>query len=447
MKIVFDMQACQSGSATRGIGRYSLSLFKNFFNLASKEHDISIIISNLYPHFTNVLKKELKNILNENNFIIIKLLEKSSESNEENLWRSKANKFIREFYLNKINPDIVYINSLFEGYMESIPISVNLLPNNYITAVTLYDLIPFIDQKRYLPCNNSRKWYLERLDYLTKADLLFAISNYTKEEAIQYLDYDKNKITPIGTDASPIFSIKKEKDDISIKSKLGITKPFILYTGAIAKTDPRKNCDLTIKVYSNLPERVKIKYQLVLCGTVTENDKIDLEIYSKSLGLDKNDVIFTNWIPDDILVYLYRKCKLFVFPSMHEGFGLPVLESIRCGTIAIGSNCTSIPEVIGSKDAMFNPRDENDFLETLLNGLENKEFRNKVYLEEQKSQENFSWNKSSIILLKKLEEVTNYKKNKLLNIDEVIEILKKIEYQYSNNDLLLVEKILRNIDE
>ena len=84
----------------------------------------------------------------------------------------------------------------------------------------------------------------------------------------------------------------------------------------------------------------------------------DLARTSKSAGLVRDHILFTGYVSDEILARLYGLCKVFVLPSLHEGFGLPAFEAMACGAPVLGSNCTSLPEVIGSEDALFDPYDE-----------------------------------------------------------------------------------------
>ena len=91
-----------------------------------------------------------------------------------------------------------------------------------------------------------------------------------------------------------------------------------------------------------------------------DGNRIELLACLEKAGLNFEDYIFTGYISDAELVTLYNKCTLFVMPSLKEGFGLPALEAIQCGAPVIGSNCSSIPEVIGYKEALFDPYDIND---------------------------------------------------------------------------------------
>ena len=101
------------------------------------------------------------------------------------------------------------------------------------------------------------------------------------------------------------------------------------------------------------------------------------------------------YVSDVELKNLYSNCHLFIFPSFHEGFGLPVLEAMTCGAAVIGSNTTSIPEVINNKNALFNPYDTNEITNLILKCLQDQEFYNSLKIHSVKNAKIFSWNKTA----------------------------------------------------
>ena len=124
-----------------------------------------------------------------------------------------------------------------------------------------------------------------------------------------------------------------------------------MYSGAC---DPRKNIKALLKSYSNLPYELK-NVKLILVGKLFDSEIQIIDNYLSSLGINSENIIKTGYISDHELAYLYRNCSLFVFPSIHEGFGLPVLEAMSCGAPVIASNRSSIPEVLGKSTYTFNP--------------------------------------------------------------------------------------------
>ena len=134
-----------------------------------------------------------------------------------------------------------------------------------------------------------------------------------------------------------------------------------------------------------------------------------------SYGIDSKNVIQTGYISDNDLVGLYRNCYLFIFPSFHEGFGLPVLEAMSCGAPVIGSNTTSIPEVIGKSDAMFDPNDPNNINQLIQKVLYNTQFREELVINSKQQSEKFSWSKSARAALLACEKIVEVHHRKIPN--------------------------------
>lgn len=116
-----------------------------------------------------------------------------------------------------------------------------------------------------------------------------------------------------------------------------------MYTGGI---DHRKNIEGLIKAWSELPMQLRRTHQLAVVCHANENDKLRLYDLAASFGLKDCDLVLTGFVPDEDLLLLYNACELFVFPSWHEGFGLPALEAMQCGKPVLAANRASLPEVV-----------------------------------------------------------------------------------------------------
>ena len=116
---------------------------------------------------------------------------------------------------------------------------------------------------------------------------------------------------------------------------------------------PHKNTELAIEAFAALPRELRSSLQLVIVCTLPVQGLIQWENHAADVGLDRDEVVFTGFVPDPVLRALYQTTQLCVYPSRYEGFGLPVLEAARCGSPAITSNCPPLPEVLDWAPATF----------------------------------------------------------------------------------------------
>lgn len=411
MRIILDLQACQSISRDRGIGRYSMSLAKAMAKNA-KEHDVWLFLNDGMPETIQSIRNELSGFISNKNIFIFTPPFPVHEANPDNFWRTRCAEIIREYALFNLKPDIVHVMSLFEGLVDEAVSSIGFTKKMH-TALTLYDLIPFVNKETYLSEPKHKSWYYMKLQSVKNSDMVLAISEYTKKEAISELGICEDTAVNISAGVDDIFkplNLSTEEKQI-IKKHYGIKKDFIMYTGGI---DPRKNIEGLIGAYAKLPYELRKEHQLVIVCSVSPYERCDIENRCKKKGLGLDEVIFTGFVSDFDIVALYNLCKIFVFPSFCEGFGLPVLEAMACGAAAIGSDATSIPEVIGNKDALFDPSSEESIALKIKEALTDKLFYDALKKHGIMQAKKFSWDKSAKLAITAFEDFhknKNLKKN------------------------------------
>lgn len=206
-------------------------------------------------------------------------------------------------------------------------------------------------------------------DSCNRADLILTISEFSKQEIIKYLNIDENKIKviPLGVDRKRYRKIDNVDCIEAVKEKYGVSGDYYLYVGTI---EPRKNLERLIRAYSKLCQLRENVPSLVLAGG---NGWKNQAIYDsvKELKLT-NKVIFTGFVGDDDVPAMMCGAKLFVFPSVYEGFGLPPLEAMACEIPTLVANAASLPEVVGEASILVNPYDIDDILKGLLNFYDKK---------------------------------------------------------------------------
>ena len=353
MRIVIDLQGAQNESRYRGIGRYSLALARAVAEQAGK-HEVWLALNGRFPQGVLDLRCNFVDLIPPERIRVFEVPGPVAELVPANIWRTRAAEVIREHFLATLQPDIVHISSLFDGLGDDVVGSVGQSDFDLPTVITLYDLIPFLNPEAYLGGEVARGWYARKIESARQAELLLAISRYSAEEGRRLLELPEDKVVDIGTGIDSHFrppGPDLRRDD-RLRRLYGLDRPFILYTGA---ADPRKNLQGLLEAAALLPSDLREGYALALVGRFLPDQQATLVAHAISLGISDRSVRFLGYVPDEDLIALYGLCSLFVFPSLHEGFGLPAAEAMACGAVVIGSNTTNVPDVIGHADALFDP--------------------------------------------------------------------------------------------
>lgn len=425
MRIAIDMQGLQSESRFRGIGRYTRAIIKSLAKLAfSKKYEVILIGNGAFP---------VKSIVNEFSPLVGRHAIKfwypvgpcafEQPGNHDNNTNAKM---IREAFFKSHKPDVIYVPAMFEGYQDDSVLSVNEFDNVTPVVTTLYDLIPLHNPTQYLDPNpNYKKFYLEKISYLQACEKLLAISEFSKAEGREYFKEKTDDIVNVSTACDDIFKVTElsSAQVRNLKVKFKLNKPFIMYSGG---ADERKNLPALIKALSELPIEIRNTYDFVLAGKLSQFDIDSLNNHTRKCRLEHMSMILTGYVSDEELVHLYNMCKLFVFPSWHEGFGLPALEALACGAVVIGAGNTSLPEVIGIEEALFDPHNVTDIRDKITNVLTNESLYASLKEKGLLRAQAFSWENSAAVALSALEEVVERKK--IVQPDRLVSINKKLAF-------------------
>ncbi|MFW0884334.1 glycosyltransferase family 4 protein [Candidatus Acidulodesulfobacterium sp. H_13] len=248
----------------------------------------------------------------------------------------------------------------------------------------------------------------ERLDYfntnfyknIKKSDWIITGSEFFKNEIIEYLKFDAEKITVIYHGVDNGLFKRYDKNVLSVtKEKFNLADNFLLFVGSI---EPRKNLLNTLKAYRLLNDDVKENYPFVLVGF--KGWKKNTEIMQE-IEKEKKYVRYLGYLSDEELAHVYNLATLFVCPSLYEGFGIPPLEAMACGTTTIVSNVASLSEACGDATLYINPNDIEDIaakIKMLLNDENLQKDLTEKGLERVKQ---FTWEKSAQAHKKVFEKV------------------------------------------
>ena len=404
MRIVIDMQGAQTESRFRGIGRYTMSL-AHAIVCNRGEHEIILALSGLFPDTIEPIRVAFEGLLPQENIRVWHGVGPTRECDPTNAARRQVAECVREATIACMQPDVVLISSLFEGFGDDAATSIGLFDEQTPTVCILYDLIPLISPDDNFK-NNSIiiAYYQRKLASLKRAKALLAISASSRLEAVDVLQYPPEAITTISSGCDPCFQPMplSAPERAAFFARLGLDKAYVMYTGG---ADERKNLHRLIEAFAALPSDLRASHQLVMVGKMPESNIVALQVTAKRVGLKAGELIFTGFVSDNELMQLYTACKLFVFPSLHEGFGLPPLEAMGCGAPVIASNATSLPEVVGRDDVLFDPCSVTAIATKMTEVLVDDVFRAELVRYGAERVKAFSWDDSARKALEVLAQV------------------------------------------
>jgi glycosyltransferase involved in cell wall biosynthesis len=255
-------------------------------------------------------------------------------------------------------------------------------------AVTLYDLIPDLFPEIYLTNPGVLAWYKTRLGLVRRADRVLAISQATAQDAVERLGLPPEKVAVVGAGVSDRFRPPADREAAlaDLRETLPQIEPgFVLYTGGI---EPRKNIDRLLEAYAGLPQALRERHQLVVVCRVLPAERAVLERSLRRLGIASR-VLFPGFVGDAELLLLYQAAELFVFPSLYEGYGLPVAEAMACGSPVIASRSSSLVELVRDEEALFDPLESGSIGASLERCLADESLR--ARLRERRPGERHTW--------------------------------------------------------
>lgn len=301
---------------------------------------------------------------------------------------------LRSQFFRSLRPDVLLVTSFFEtGTCYTTALDWNLL-RGIRTAVIAYDLIPLIFPERYLPEGHFvTEWYRRRLDDLRNFDLHLAISEATRQDLIRHLDIPEDKIRVIGAgfDSSLLNHADAEGAETAL-AVAGIDRPYVLMVG---NGDWRKNTMGALQAFAGLSDEARRERLLVLTQ-VGEDVRAALAREYKHVASDGRTL---GKVDEATLAALYRHCEVFYFPSIYEGFGLPVLEAMAMGAATLSSNLGSLPEVVHDARMLFDPRDRRASTLLLEKALMDDVFRMELQSGAKEHALGFTWRRTAQLAL------------------------------------------------
>jgi glycosyltransferase involved in cell wall biosynthesis len=269
-------------------------------------------------------------------------------------------------------------------------------------VITLHDVIPY-RMPETCSENYLRVFQTELPQIVERCDGIITVSEFSKQDIIKAFHFPGEKIYVSYLAGEDIYRpLDKKWCKEFLKSNYSISGDFILYVGGFS---PRKGIKGVIEAFSKLIEDYKNEIYLVIAGKQGRSYPIYKKLAEDLKVADK--VLFPGFIPLEQLPYFYNASKLFVYPSFYEGFGLPPIEAMACGTPVVTSNATSIPEVLGDSALYVNPADVYDLFEKIRQGLEDEPLRETLITKGFQRTKQLTWEDTAKNTLQFYKEIIN----------------------------------------
>jgi glycosyltransferase involved in cell wall biosynthesis len=247
-------------------------------------------------------------------------------------------------------------------------------------VATLYDLIPMLYPQVYFRDPVFRDDYLLACSFLQNADLVLAISDSAARDAVDHLGLDARKVVAVGTGVPGSFEPSADRAAVlaHLASKFRSIRPgYLLYVGGI---DFRKNMEGLLQAYALLDTETRRAHPLVVVCRLVGDSARHLRQTLRTLGI-KRDVILTDLVDEATLALLYQGTDLFIFPSLYEGFGLPVIEALRSGAPVIVGDNSSLRDIVSVPEARFDAGSPAAIAQSIRDTLASEEARTRTLRE------------------------------------------------------------------
>ncbi|ENZ30832.1 hypothetical protein HMPREF1084_03405 [Clostridium butyricum 60E.3] len=371
MKINLELQPCLKNKS--GIGIYTYELTKLL--QINKDIELSGEIFNFFNR--NDISKDIEGLT-----IPIKLCTLFPYGVYRRIWNKIPINYNRLF---QSDADIYHFFNFI------VPPRIN---GKIITTIhdMTYILYPETMDKRNL------KRITDDIDYsVNRSDKIITVSESSKRDIIRYLNVPEEKIEVVynGVEYDRFAKSNNNQDKLKVMQKYNLPQNYILYMGTL---EPRKNIESIVRSYSVLKKNYNNEIKLVIAG---KKGWLFENIFNlvESLKL-QDDVVFTDYVDEVDKAAIYQMANLFVFPSIYEGFGIPVLEAMASSVPVITSNVSSLPEVAGDAAILVEPKDVNSIAKNMHKILSNNDLRDKLICKGHIQAKKFTWEASAEKLYK-----------------------------------------------
>ncbi|MGE4323662.1 MAG: glycosyltransferase family 4 protein [Sphingobium sp.] len=405
MRIIIDMQGLQSPfSAGRGVGRYTEALVKNLLieNGRARKHEIILALNGAFPDAVLDVRRRFKGLVDPQHFVVWQQFFDPNARGRPHPAIVKAAQVSREIFLNSFTPDLIFSTNLQEGLSDPSVTGVRTIPSSALYCSALHDLVPYFHPE-YIADRVTGDWYRGKIEAARNSDILLTMSETVRQQIMDKVGIAPERVVAIhngvDTDIFNSLPMSRQARD-AVLARLGVAPGYLFYFGGCEK---HKNLERLVRAYALVRRRIPDAPPLVLAGRdVADAPHFDTLIASLDLSghVKRPGFIADSDLPDAI------KCAVgFLFPCRYEGFGLPALEAMACGTATLGAKGSSVAEIIGDDSALFDGEDEEGMAALIVKLLEDKDWREALAGRAAVRAADFSWEKAAKAFLRLLDSV------------------------------------------
>lgn len=237
--------------------------------------------------------------------------------------------------------------------------------------------------------NLYRRWNVPKI--AERAEMIITVSDYERQRIIEGLGIQPERVRTIYNACGNHFTPERNVEKLeAFKKKMNLPDRFVLFLG---NTDPKKNLPNVMRALGIIHSKGKLDFKLVMPDF--GRDALLNILKQQNNEHLINHIMLTGYIPNNELPNLYRLAEIFLYPSLRESFGIPILEAMACGTPVITSNTSAMPEVAGKDAVLVDPLKAEQIAETIIQLLTNDTLRKKTITHGIQRAASFSWNKTA----------------------------------------------------
>lgn len=279
--------------------------------------------------------------------------------------------------------DLLHCTSNTGPIFSSVPLITTLHDIIYLESISIFKKGGTWYQKFG---NMYRRWIVPTV--VKKSKKVVTVSNFEKERISEFMGLKKNLMSIYNGVGEHFKKIEKQSELDKAKAKYNLPDNFLFFLG---NTDPKKNTPNVLKAFADFNAESDVKYKLVMLDY--EENALMQVLNDIGHPEIRNDIVMTGYVPNNEMPTIINQCKVFLYPSLRESFGIPILEGMACGVPVITSNTSSMPEIAGDAGLLVNPYEPQEITEAIKQILSDEKLRNSLCEKGIQQASKFSWRK------------------------------------------------------